>query len=165
MRGTFQPRFLSHMRKKAPLTVERKNTKGGFASEQTSHPSLPRGARNLVRFVVPPFPARIASLDSRGSPFFGIPLKRPRRGCCPFLDFPRSLVCADVNYKTMKRDADAYQIDRRGSRNTRRLSRLPYVKYSTGANITTCVVCRALRKPDLTVARRAFLDRRCNDNT
>ena len=27
------------MRKKAPLTVERKNSKGGFASEQTPHPS------------------------------------------------------------------------------------------------------------------------------
>ena len=35
----FQPRFLSHMRKKAPLTVERKNSQGGFASEQTPHPS------------------------------------------------------------------------------------------------------------------------------
>ena len=30
---------LSFMRKKAPLTVERKNSKGGFASEQTPHPS------------------------------------------------------------------------------------------------------------------------------
>ena len=35
----FQPRFLSHMRKKAPLTVERKNSQGGVASEQTPHPS------------------------------------------------------------------------------------------------------------------------------
>ena len=35
----FQPRFLSRMRKKAPLTVERKNSQGGVASEQTPHPS------------------------------------------------------------------------------------------------------------------------------
>ena len=35
--------------------------------------------------------------------------------------------------------------------------RLPYVKYSTGANITTCMIYRAVRKPDSTVARRAFL--------
>ena len=56
-------------------------------------------------------------------------------------------------------------IDRRGSRNTLRLSRLPYVKYSTGANGTIRMIHRALRKPDLTVARRAFLDLKCNDNT
>ena len=43
--------------------------------------------------------------------------------------------------------------------------RLPYVKYSTGANRTICVIYRALRKPDSTVARRAFLDRKCNGNT
>ena len=64
-----------------------------------------------------------------------------------------------------KRDADVYPTDRRGSRNTLRLSRLPYVKYSTGANVTIRTVYRALRKPDSTTARRAFLDHRCNDNT
>ena len=32
--------------------------------------------------------------------------------------------------------------------------RLPYVKYSTGANLTTRVIYRALRKPDSTVARK-----------
>ena len=35
--------------------------------------------------------------------------------------------------------------------------RLPYVKYSTGANKTTCTACRALGKPNQTAARRAFL--------
>ena len=35
--------------------------------------------------------------------------------------------------------------------------RLPYVKYSTGANETTRSVCRAIGKPDQTAARRAFL--------
>ena len=43
--------------------------------------------------------------------------------------------------------------------------RLPYVKYSTGTNITTYTIYRAVRKPDWTVARRAFLDRKCNGNT
>ena len=45
------------------------------------------------------------------------------------------------------------------------MPRIPYVKYSTGANIAIRKNHRALRKPDSTVARRAFLDRRCNDNT
>ena len=47
----------------------------------------------------------------------------------------------------------------------RRAFRIPYVKYSTGANETKCSAYRALRKPDSTVARRAFLDHLCNDNT
>ena len=38
--------------------------------------------------------------------------------------------------------------------------RLPYVKYSTGANETTCTAYRALGKPDSTAARRAFLEGR-----
>ena len=44
--------------------------------------------------------------------------------------------------------------NRRGSRNTLRLFRLPYVKYSTGTNKTIRAVYRALRKPDSTVARQ-----------
>ena len=132
----FNPRFLSRMRKKAPLTVERKNGKGGVASEQTSHPSPPPQAAGLVRFVVPPFPARIASLDSRGSPCpFAIPLKTTKKGVVtPFLDHSRGLVCAVAYFKSSKRDADAYTAVWRGSRNTLRLFRLPYAKYSTGAN-------------------------------
>ena len=35
--------------------------------------------------------------------------------------------------------------------------RLPYVKYSTGANEAICTAYRALGKPDSTAARRAFL--------
>ena len=42
----FTPAFFLSMRKKAPLTVERKNGKGGFASEQTPHPS-PRRKRQV----------------------------------------------------------------------------------------------------------------------
>ena len=41
--------------------------------------------------------------------------------------------------------------------------RLPYVKYSTGANRTIRTVCRALGKPDSTAARRAFLFAQTND--
>ena len=47
----------------------------------------------------------------------------------------------------------------------RKAFRISYVKYSTGANITTNTAYPAMRKPDSTVARRAFLDRRCYDNT
>ena len=43
--------------------------------------------------------------------------------------------------------------------------RIPYVKYSTGANKATCTACRALGKPDPTAARRAFRRRKQNDNT
>ena len=35
--------------------------------------------------------------------------------------------------------------------------RIPYVKYSTGANKAICTAYRALGKPDSTAARRAFL--------
>ena len=43
--------------------------------------------------------------------------------------------------------------------------RIPYVKYSTGANNATRIACRALGKPDPTAARRAFRRRKQNDNT
>ena len=38
--------------------------------------------------------------------------------------------------------------------------RLPYVKYSTGADRTTCMAYRAIGKPNQTAARRAFLEGR-----
>ena len=38
--------------------------------------------------------------------------------------------------------------------------RLPYVKYSTGANKATRTAHRAIGKPDSTAARRAFLEGR-----
>ena len=40
------------------------------------------------------------------------------------------------------------------------MPRLPYVKYSTGANETTRTAYRALGKPDWTAARSAFLAER-----
>ena len=97
MRGErFNPAFFLSMRKKAPLTVERKNGKGGVCVGTNFTSLAPPQAAGLVRFVVPPFPARIASLDSRGNPCpFAIPLKTTKkRADAPFLDFSRGLVCA-----------------------------------------------------------------------
>ena len=143
------------------------------------HPVRRLRRTGVVRSVVPPFPTRIASLDSRGSLApFAIPLKRPRRGLRPpSLDFPRGLVCTGVisdqqNAMQMRIEQTGEVIEilcakigRRGmSAPTNRLildtSRIPYVKYSTGANETTCTAYRALEKPDSTAARRAFLEGR-----
>ena len=123
-RGVFNPAFFLSMRKKAPLTVERKNGKGGVCvGTNFTSLTLPHAA-GLVRFVVPPFPTRIASLDSRGSPAFAIPLKTTKKGTeVPFLEFPRSLVYTGAYFKLIKRDADAYWADRRVSRNTQRFGR------------------------------------------
>ena len=41
--------------------------------------------------------------------------------------------------------------------NRTNIVRIPYVKYSTGANRMICTTYRALRKPDQMAARRAFL--------
>ena len=62
------------------------------------HPVRRLRRTGVVRSVVPPFPTRIASLDSRGSPRpLQTPLKRPRRGLRPpSLDFSRSSVCAEI---------------------------------------------------------------------
>ena len=87
------------------------------------HPVRRLRRTGVVRSVVPPFPTRTASLDSRGSPRpFAIPLKRPRRGLWPpSLDHPRGLVCAKIIFESTKRDADASFLNWRGSRNTLRL--------------------------------------------
>ena len=156
VRGTFQPRFLSHMRKKAPLTVERKNTKGGFASEQTPHPS-PRRKRQVSSvslFLLFPHESlrwiRAGALAPLQSP-----VKRPRRGLMPLLGFfPGVSLCRSIFKPAENAITMRIGIVRRGSRNTLRLFRLPYVKYSTGANITTCTLYRAMRKPDSMVARQ-----------
>ena len=88
---------------------------------------------------------------------FGIPLKRPRRGLMPpSWIIPGVWFVQKLFRRNQKRDADANWIARRGSRNTLRLFRLPYVKYSTGANGAIRKIYRAVRKPNLTVARRAF---------
>ena len=90
------------------------------------HPVRRKRRTGVVRSVVPPFPTRIAALDSRGSLApLQTPLKRPRRGLRPpSLDFPRGLVCAEFVFRLSKRATDASLIDRRGSRNTLRLFRM-----------------------------------------
>ena len=107
---------------------KKKTAKGELRRNKLHIPHPVRRLRRtgVVRSVVPPFPTRIASLDSRGSlaPFAN-PLKRPRRGLRPpSLDFPRSLVCAEIIFGFINRDADAYWTDRRCSRNTLRLFRM-----------------------------------------
>ena len=146
-RGTVQPLFLCAAKKK-PLAVKRKRQRGICVGTNFTSLTLPQAA-GLVRFVVPPFPTRIASLDSRGSPFFGIPLKRPRRGLRPpSWIFPRGWLVQSVFQASKKRDNDANWAVWRGSRNTLRLFRLPYVKYSTGTNT------EALKKPKHKPAKR-----------
>ena len=91
-RGTIQPLFLCAAKKK-PLAVKRKRQRGICVGTNFTSLTLPQAA-GLVRFVVPPFPTRIASLDSRGSPAFAIPLKTTKkRADAPFLDYSRGLVC------------------------------------------------------------------------
>ena len=77
-------------------------------------------------------------------PLLWNPLKTTKkRADAPFLDHSRGLVCA----KRISHQQNAMQmriwIVWRGSRNTLRLFRLPYVKYSTGAHVTKriCVSC------------------------
>ena len=85
-KGRFQPRFLSHMRKKASLTVEKKNSQGGFASEQTPHPSsCPPLAADRRR----PFRCSSFSHTNRFAGFawepcpFAIPLKTTKEEAIP----------------------------------------------------------------------------------
>ena len=103
---------------------KKKTAKGDLRRNKLHIPHPVRRLRRtgLVRSVVPPFPTRIASLDSRGSLApLQTPLKRPRRGLRPpSLDFPRSLVCAEIIFGFAKRGTDAYLPDRRDSRNTLR---------------------------------------------
>ena len=108
--------------------MKRKPAKGDLRRNKLHIPHPVRRLRRtgVVRSVVPPFPTRIASLDSRGSPRpFANPLKTTKKGLRPpSLDFPRGLVRAEVVSGFTKRATDASLIDRRGSRNTLRLFRM-----------------------------------------
>ena len=161
------------MRKKAPLTVERKDGKGKVASEQTPHSS------SCPLFLL--FPHESLRWIRVGALPFCKPLKTTKKGGCgplPWI-FPGGLVCAETDSDLQ----NALQIriwqtgvvveilcvcfgrDLNGSSFVRNMHgraccagalRLPYVKYSTGANETTRTAYRALRKPDWAAARRAF---------
>ena len=162
---------------------KKKTAKGDLRRNKLHIPHPVRRLRRtgVVRSVVPPFPTRIASLDSRGSLApLQTPLKRPRRGLRPpSLDFPRGLACAEIlsdclNAIPMRigqtgvvveilcvcfgRDLNgsSFVRDMHGRACCAAALRLPYVKYSTGANETTRTAYRALRKPDWAAARRAF---------
>ena len=125
--------------------MKRKPAKGDLRRNKLHIPHPVRRLRRtgVVRSVVPPFPTRIASLDSRGSPVpFAIPLKRPRRGLRPpSLDFPRGLVCAEFVFRLSKRATDASLIDRRGIRNTLRLFRV-VLHGRPSVRDTRCSPCR-----------------------
>ena len=157
-KGAFQPRFLSRMGKKAPLAADRRRP---FRCSSFSHTNRCAG------FAWEPVP-------------FANPLKRPRRGLRPpSLDFPRGLACDEIisDYQNVLQMricqtgvvveilCGCFGCDLNGSplfamRDAalagRTAYRLPYVKYSTGANEATRTVYRALGKPNQTAARRAF---------
>ena len=141
-----QPLFLCAAKKK-PLAVKRKRQRGICVGTNSTSLAPPQAA-GLVRFVVPPFPTRIASLDSRGIPFFGIPLKRPRKRQFLFLESISSQKLRIVAMSRRRADRVVRPYVRSDT------SRLPYVKYSTGANVTTRTLYRAMQKPDSTVARQ-----------
>ena len=113
------------MSKEKAADGEKETSKGGFASEQTPHPSsCPPLAADRRR----PFRCSSFSHTNRFAGFawepcpFAIPLKRPRRGLRPpSLDFPRGLVCAEFVFRFTKRATDAFLLNWRGSRNTLRL--------------------------------------------
>ena len=63
------------------------------------------------------------------------PLKRPRRGCCPFLNHFQSLVCAKTHFKSAKRDNNAKRTARRGSRNTLRCGRADSTRKGCAASV------------------------------
>ena len=79
---------------------KKKTAKGDLRRNKLHIPHPVRRLRRtgVVRSVVPPFPTRIASLDSRGSHVpFANPLKTTRKGAAPpSLNHPRSLVCAEI---------------------------------------------------------------------
>ena len=147
------------------------------------HPVRRLRRTGVVRSVVPPFPTRIASLDSRGSPVpFANPLKTTKKGAAaPSLGFSPGLglcgICFQIvqtrdgcvfdrpawhsKYSAIVSNVPCVEVRLCAIRDAalagRTALRLPYVKYSTGANRTTRTAYRALGKPNQTAARRAFL--------
>ena len=176
------------MGKKAPLTVERKDGKGGVASERTPHPSsCPPLAADRPR----PFRCSSFSHTNRFAGFawepcpFANPLKTTKKGAAaPFLGFSPGLGLCGICFQIVQTrdgcvfDRPAWQSKysaivsnvpcvevrlcaiRDAALAGRTAFRLPYVKYSTGANEATRTVYRALGKPNQTAARRAFLEGR-----
>ena len=121
------------------------------------HPVRRKRRTGVVHSVVPPFPTRIASLDSRGSLApLQPPLKTTKKEAIPFpwnhhpSEYRRCQYFYSV-FVILPLWASAPTSLRKSH-----TLRIPYVKYSTGVNRTTRTVYRALGKPDQTAARRAF---------
>ena len=143
---------------------KKKTAKGELRRNKLHIPHPVRRLRRtgVVRSVVPPFPTRIAALDSRGSPVpFANPLKRPGRGLRPpSLDFPRSLIRTEIIFGFTKRGTDAYLPDRRGRRNTLRLFRMPFA-WKIVTRDTQSSPCR--KNGLSTFIRQIFNGRKQND--
>ena len=177
----FQPLFLCAAKKK-PLAVKRKRQRGICVGTNSTSLILSAAcggqASSVPLFLL--FPHESLRWIRVGALPLCNPLKRPRRGLWPpSLDHPRGLVCAEtdsdlqnalqmriwqtgmvveIRYVCFGRDLNgsSFVRDMHGRACCAAALRLPYVKYSTGANETTCTAYRALRKPDWAAARRAF---------
>ena len=187
-RRGIQPPFPLMSKEKA-AGGEKETSKGGFASEQTPHPSsCPPQAADRRR----PFRCSSFSHTNRFAGFawepcpFAIPLKRPRRGLRPPSLEPSPLRISEMA-EVFTSESKLYVCRGRCPHRPVRICcftvmlgefvifigpmwasspttlhrtdivRIPYVKYSAGANKATCTARRALGKPDPTAARRAFL--------
>ena len=152
------------MRKKAPLTDEKKNSQGRVASEQTPHPSsCPPQAADRRR----PFRCSSFSHTNRFAGFawepcpFANPLKTTKKGAAaPFLGFsPEFGLCGD-RLRLAKRATEASLIDRRGHRNTLRLFPLQLERQSVFCDTQRC----PCKKDGLSTSiRQIFNGRKQND--
>ena len=147
---------------------------------------VPPQAAELIHFAARPLQIATAALDSCGSPVpFANPLKTTKKGAAaPFLGFSPGLGLCGICFQIVQtRDGCVFDRPAWHSKYSAIISnvpcvevrlcalrdaalagrtayRLPYVKYSTGANEAICTAYRALGKLDSTAARRAFLTRR-----
>ena len=139
---------------------KKKTAKGELRRNKLHIPHPVRRLRRtgVVRSVVPPFPTRIASLDSRGSPVpFANPLETTKKGAAA----PLPWIFPGVRF-VLKLFQICKTRYRCGFGKSARLS-----KYSAsvstsirqifnGRKKAICTAYRALGKPDWTAARRAF---------
>ena len=178
-----QPPFTLMSKEKA-AGGEKKTSQGGVASEQTPHssscPPLAADRRRPFRCSSFSHTNRFAGFAWEPCPFAN-PLKTTKKGAAaPFLGFSPGLGLCGICFQIVQTrdgcvfDRPAWQSKysaivsnvpcvevrlcaiRDAALAGRTAFRLPYVKYSTGANEATRTACRALGKPNQTAARRAF---------
>ena len=128
------------MSKEKAAGGEKETSQGGFASEQTPHPSsrppLAADRRRPFRCSSFSHTNRFAGFAWEPSPLCN-PLKTTKKGAAaPFLGFSPGLGLCRGYFKSTKRTTDAYWIDRRGHRNTLRLFRMHLVRQSVYARYT-----------------------------